>query len=497
MYTPCIPPQVNPGSPASDAGLREGDVISSMGDAETYTLTNNEAQIVHRNAMLELKLKLNHLSRLITAVVRVQVHVEDRPRLLKELLHHLQPHVPGLGQDAVDHGDEERHRDTEQVEGAVEVRGVHEQREHHEPRHQEHARQAAREALAERAHVGREELARQEVGQRLHAQLHGEHQQAGHGQRGPLHGRGEEPQLDEVDAGGEAGQAERRRHDRAHVHGAPVVLGQQLREQQAGREPDDREQDGGEVALAAGDAVSARVVERRVVVAAAARLNGAVATRVEDLVEDGDDVGAQDGHPAELLDDAQQQHDEEWLVDLGVSAHVAPHRAVPPLLAQLGQAGGGGQQRHGPREQRDLVPADGEAQRVHDQAAQASERERLTVARLISEGQLSISPEDALPQAVGAPHVLGGDLHGVHGGGDERVADADQDARGVEEGHQVEAVGGRGEQPGERVGQGGQEEDLRAPTEGKITHLIVDASGRRNLYWVLPSWARTFAGRSR
>ena len=51
--------QVNPGSKAAAAELREGDVISSMNGHETYNLTNNEAQIVRSNVKANLCLKLN------------------------------------------------------------------------------------------------------------------------------------------------------------------------------------------------------------------------------------------------------------------------------------------------------------------------------------------------------------------------------------------------------------------------------------------------------
>ena len=43
----------------------------------------------------------------------------------------------------------------------------------------------------------------------------------------------------------------------------------------------------------------------------------------EDFVEDLDDVGAENGHPGELLDRAQEHDDEEGFVDLGVFVELA------------------------------------------------------------------------------------------------------------------------------------------------------------------------------
>ena len=72
------------------------------------------------------------------------------------------------------------------------------------------------------------------------------------------------------------------------------------------------------------------------------------------------------------------------------------------------------------------------------------------------------SPQDALPETEGAPHLLGGDLHRVHRRRDEGVAEADEHAA------QVQLVHPRRPgacHPREEVGEARGEQDRLGPDD--------------------------------
>ena len=72
------------------------------------------------------------------------------------------------------------------------------------------------------------------------------------------------------------------------------------------------------------------------------------------------------------------------------------------------------------------------------------------------------SPQDALPETEGAPHLLGGDLYRVHGRRDKGVAEADEHAAQVQLVHPRRL---RACYPGEDVGEARGEQDRLGPDQ--------------------------------
>ena len=156
---------------------------------------------------------------------------------------HLESHVLGLRQDAVQQGREDAEHEAEHEEGAEHLHVLLQHRVQPEGEHQEDAGEGPGEALAGGAHVGGEQLAGEDEGQGLHAQLYGADQQTDGRQGAPLEhclqaaqgpgcGRKSSPGswilggvVDEVGEDREGQEAEEGEGEGYEVHGAGTRFG--------------------------------------------------------------------------------------------------------------------------------------------------------------------------------------------------------------------------------------------------------------------------------